>query len=166
MELKYYAMMETFRNLDRDTQAKLIGKMSLERYGVNTVTIPHLNLKYRSFAYFISEAINLTNFFLLFEKYEKFKEICTGGYSYYSDQGYGTWLFTNETTFSPYNWNKDEFLIDVDEIKITCTKENFFSKIEQRPITRTTIGLQHTTMSHENLTQNKNCIKLLDFLKL
>ena len=169
MELKSYAIVETFKSLDLDTQEKLIGILSLERYGVGEKTISYLDKRYQNFGEWIKMRIkmnmSMNEFLDLFQKYEKFKEICTGGYSYYSyPEGYSTWLFTEETTFHPYSWDKHKFIIDIDERKVTFTKENFFNYISQVPINKTIVALQNTNICHENIDQNKNCIRILNFL--
>ena len=167
MDLKFYAIVETFKSLDKESQEKLIGMLSLERYGVTENTIHYLEKKYWSFANWIKMNTSLTEFCSLFKAYEKFQNICSGGYSYYSyPEGYCTWLFTEETTFHPYSWNKDEFILDIDERKVVFTKENFFNYIYRVPINKTVVALQNTDICHDNINQNKNCMKILDFLKL
>ena len=165
MELKSYAIVETFKSLDLDTQEKLIGILSIERYGIQITTISYLEKRYQNFATWIKMNMSMAEFILLFEAYEKFKEICTGGYSYYSyPEGYSTWLFTEETTFHPYSWDKHEFIIDIDERKVVFTKENFFNYISHVPVNKTIVALQNTNICHENIDQNKNCIRILNFL--
>lgn len=164
MELKSYAIIETFKSLDSEAQTKVIGILMLEKYGVTDITFPYLEEKYRLFAKWINNFIKLDDFIKLFTNFEKFKGNCVGGYSYYSyPEGRFTWLFTGNTTFHPYAWEKNEFMLDIDERKVTFTKEDFFKNIYKTPITNTIIGLQNTNICSDNLQQN--CIKLFEFLK-
>src|SRR5437016_1678901 len=100
MSLIEHAIRTTFSTLDYETKKKLIDEFTIDCYGINHDTIKNItDISLKSFALFIRNSKimgnikNLSDVRQYFNRYERFKEICTGGYAYchYNAGGYNVY---------------------------------------------------------------------------